>query len=154
LQFNLKKLTPALIAEQLTKITAAEGVSAEADGLRSIALAAGGSMRDALSLLDQAIAFGGGAITGSDVSQMLGSIDRDQVAKILAALAERDGAALLDEVDRLHELGGDFAATLDEIMAALQRIAVLQLVADRPGVDGDSIWRPLAEALSPNDVQL
>jgi DNA polymerase-3 subunit gamma/tau len=154
LQFNLKRLQPGQIHEQLTRIADSEAISADDDGLRAIARAADGSMRDALSLLDQAIAFGGGAITGGDVSQMLGSIDRDQVAKILAALAERDGAALLDEVDRLHELGGDFAATLDEIMAALQRIAVLQLVADRPGVDGDSIWRPLAEALSPNDVQL
>jgi DNA polymerase-3 subunit gamma/tau len=154
LQFNLKRLQPDQIHRQLSRIVASEAISADDDGLRAVARAADGSMRDALSLLDQAIAFGGGSITDSDVSQMLGSIDRDQVAKILAALAERDGAALLDEVDRLHELGSDFAATLDEIMAALQRVAVLQLVKDRPAVDGDTIWRPLADALSPNDVQL
>jgi DNA polymerase-3 subunit gamma/tau len=154
LQFNLKRLQPGQIHEQLTRIVASENVSADEDGLRAIARAADGSMRDALSLLDQAIAFGGGSITGNDVSQMLGSIDRDQVAKILEALATRDGAGLLDQVDRLDELGSDFGATLDEIMAGLQRIAVLQLVEGRPVVDGDSVWQPLAEALGPNDVQL
>ena len=130
LQFNLKKLSPQLIAEQLGRIVESEEVSADSDGLRAIARAAGGSMRDALSLLDQAIAFGGGEISARDVSEMLGSIDRTQVRKILEALAAGDGAGIIDEIDQLHELGRDFGSALDEIMAALQRIAVLQLVED------------------------
>jgi DNA polymerase-3 subunit gamma/tau len=154
LQFNLKRLKPAEIQNQLKQIVDSEAVSADDDALRAIARAADGSMRDALSLLDQAIAFGGGSITGEDVRQMLGSIDRDQVARILEALAASDGALLLDQVDRLNELGVDFGATLDEIMSALQRIAVLQLVKGRPLADGDSVWEPLAGELKPNDVQL
>ena len=153
LQFNLKKLPPALISDQLVRILESEGIDAESDALKAIARAADGSMRDALSLLDQAIAFGGGSITASDVSQMLGSIDRDQVAKILDALVAGDGAGLLDQVDRLDQLGNDFGAALDEIMAALQRIAVLQLVEGR-ATEADSAWQALSEALSPNDVQL
>ena len=154
LQFNLKKLSPQLIAEQLGRIVESEDVSAESDGLRAIARAADGSMRDALSLLDQAIAFGGGAIAAQDVSEMLGSIDRTQVRNILDALVAGDGAALIDQVDRLHELGRDFGSALDEIMAALQRVAVLQLVDGRPVAEEDVDWQPLAEAMAPEDVQL
>lgn len=153
LQFNLKKLTTGLIQQQLTEILSSEGISAEADGLRAIARSAEGSMRDALSLLDQAIAFGGGTVTAADVGQMLGSIDRDQVLRILEALADGDGAGLLAQVDRLDEQGADFGAVLDEIMAALQRVAVTQLVEGRTDED-ETDWRPLAAAFSPEDVQL
>ena len=154
LQFNLKKLPPALIQEQLERIAASEGIGAEAEGLKAIAKSAEGSMRDALSLLDQAIAFGGGAITAGEVGQMLGSIDRDQVARILDALAAGDGAALLSQVDRLDEQGVDFAAVLDEIMGALQRVAVAQLVGGRAVADDDVDWQGLAASLEPEDVQL
>jgi DNA polymerase-3 subunit gamma/tau len=153
LQFNLKKLTTGLIQQQLANILESEGISAEAGALMAIARSADGSMRDALSLLDQAIAFGGGAITAADASQMLGSIDRDQVQRILEALAAGDGAALLAQADRLDEHGADFAAVLDEIMGALQRVAVTQLVAGRTD-DDDTDWQPLADAFSPEDVQL
>jgi len=154
LQFNLKKLSPGMIQEQLGRITESEGVPAEADGLRAIAKSADGSMRDALSLLDQAIAFGGGQIRADEVSQMLGSIDRDQVVQLLRALAADDGAALLEQVDSLDALGSDFGAVLDELMSALQRVAVAQLVSGRTDPDDDAVWRELATALDPEDVQL
>ncbi|HUF72522.1 MAG TPA: DNA polymerase III subunit gamma/tau [Gammaproteobacteria bacterium] len=154
LQFNLKKLPAALIGEQLGRIVESEGIGAESEALEAIARAADGSMRDALSLLDQAIAFGGGSIAADDVGRMLGSIDRDEVSRILKALAARDGASLLDEVDRLDEHGRDFGAALDEVMAALQRIAVIQLVGGRAIADEDGEWQPLAERLDPEEVQL
>jgi DNA polymerase-3 subunit gamma/tau len=153
LQFHLKKLSTTQIHDQLAQIASAEGIAAESDGLRSIALAADGSMRDALSLLDQAIAFGGGAIRTSEVRQMLGSIDRDRIVGLLEALAGGDGAALIDAVDSLDELGVDFGTVLDELMGALQRIAVVQLVKTRAS-DSDDTWVGLAEALGPEDVQL
>ena len=154
LQFNLKRLQPGLIKEQLGRIVESEGVSAQSNALEAISFAADGSMRDALSLLDQAIAFGGGSIGEDDVSQMLGSIDRDQVIRILEALADGDGAGLLDQVDRLDDLGSNFGTALDEIMAALQRVAVLQLVEGRTAGDSDGVWQALAKALGPEDVQL
>ena len=154
LQFNLKKLPAALIGEQLGRIVESEGIGAESKALEAIARAADGSMRDALSLLDQAIAFGGGSIAADDVGQMLGSIDRDEVSRILNALAARDGTSLLDQVDRLDEHGRDFGAALDEVLAALQRIAVIQLVGGRAIADDDGEWQPLAESLDPEEVQL
>ncbi len=154
LQFNLKRLTPRAIQDQLAKIAQSEGIAAEDDGLKAIARAADGSLRDALSLLDQAIAFGGGAIKAAEVRQMLGSIERDQVARILEALAARNGAEMLAEVDRLDEQGCNFGAVLDEMLAALQRTALLQLVAGRPQGEEDALWKPLAAAFDPEDVQL
>jgi DNA polymerase-3 subunit gamma/tau len=152
LQFNLKKLPPSLIQDQLARIVESEGVGAEPEGLKTIARAAQGSMRDALSLLDQAIAFGGGTIASGDVNQMLGSIERDEVIRLLEALAEGNGETLLSQVDRLDEKGADFGAVLDEIMAALQQVAVAQLVAGRAETEGD--WRRLADRLAAEDVQL
>src|SRR5262249_10144935 len=131
LQFNLRKLTAAEIAAQLERICAAEKVAAESDGLKAISRAAEGSMRDALSLLDQGIAFGGGRMEAAAVNSMLGNIDRGHVLRMLDALSRRDGAALLGEVDQLDKLAPDYGAVLDDLLAALQRIAVLQLVAGR-----------------------
>jgi len=153
LQFHLKKLSMTQIQDQLTHIASAEGIAAEPDGLRSIALSADGSMRDALSLLDQAIAFGGGSIRTSDVRQMLGSIDRDRIVGLLEALGGSDGAALIDAIDSLDELGVDFGAVLDELMSALQRIAVVQLVRNRAS-ENDDTWLGLAEKLGAEEVQL
>ena len=86
-------------------------------------------MRDALSLLDQGIAFGGGKVEGRCVTAMLGTIDRGHVLRMLAALAKQDGAALLAEVEQLDERAPDYGAVLDELLEALQHLAVLQLVA-------------------------
>ncbi|WP_428097429.1 DNA polymerase III subunit gamma/tau [Candidatus Rariloculus sp.] len=154
LQFNLKKLTRAQIHGQLRTICAEEGVAAEDDGLKSIATAAHGSMRDALSLLDQGIAFGGGAIRLAEINAMLGTIDRGHVLAMIEALADEDGVALLAEVDRLDELAPSYGAVLDEFMSALQRIAVLQLVEGRKSEEDPEALVALAERVSPEDAQL
>jgi DNA polymerase-3 subunit gamma/tau len=154
LQFNLKKLPVPLIEQQLKKICAEEGITADAEGLRAIARAAAGSMRDALSLLDQGIAFGGGKIDGAEIKSMLGTIDRDRVLRIIDALANGDGAAVLTEVDRLDELAPDYGAVLDELAAALQQIAVLQIVKDRLADEDIEALRPFAQKMSPEIVQL
>jgi DNA polymerase-3 subunit gamma/tau len=154
LQFNLKKLPAPLIEEQLTKICAAEGVAADAEGVRAIARAAAGSMRDALSLLDQGIAFGGGKIEAGQVKSMLGTIDRSHVLRLIEALANGDGAAVLAEVDALDELAPDYGAALDELIAAFQQIAVLQLVKGRLADENAESFLPFAQKLSPEVVQL
>jgi DNA polymerase-3 subunit gamma/tau len=154
LQFNLKRFTVAQIQAQLEKICGAEGIAFDAPGLKAIARAAGGSMRDALSLLDQSIAFGGGKVEGSLVAAMLGSIDRGHVLRMLGALAKRDGAALLTEVEQLDESAPDYASVLDELLEALQRIAVLQLVGERPDDEDQIAVAPFAEQFTPEDVQL
>ena len=154
LQFNLKKLTRIQIHEQLQKICAEEGVNAEDDGLKAVAAAADGSMRDALSLLDQGIAFGGGEIKLAEINAMLGTIDRGHVLTMLEALANEDGEALLAEVDRLDELAPSYGAVLDQLMFALQRIAVLQLVKNRTSDEDPEALVALAERVSPEDAQL
>lgn len=154
LQFNLKKLTRVQIHEQLRKICGEESVTAEDDGLKAIAAAADGSMRDALSLLDQGIAFGGGEIKQVEINAMLGTIDRGHVFTMLEALAGEDGEALLAEVDRLDELAPSYGAVLDQLMFALQRIAVLQLVKNRTSDEDPEALLTLAERVSPEDAQL
>ncbi|HEY8521678.1 MAG TPA: DNA polymerase III subunit gamma/tau [Gammaproteobacteria bacterium] len=154
LQFNLKKLTVAQIQGQLEKIAAAEGFAAEPEALRALARAADGSMRDALSLLDQALAFGGGAVELARVNEMLGTIDRGHVLRLLDALARGDGAGLLDQVDALDELAPDYGAMLDELLAALQNMAVLQLVGPRAGGEERAELAELAAKVSPEDTQL
>ena len=153
LQFNLKRLTVAEICQQLEKIREAEEFEAEADGLKALARAADGSMRDGLSLLDQAIAFCAGDVTADAVSAMLGSIDRQHVIRFVRALADLDGTALMNEVAELDEQAPDYGAVLDELMGVLQRIAVLQLV----GSDAEEEARELPELaseMSAEDVQL
>jgi DNA polymerase III subunit gamma/tau len=154
LQFNLKRFTIAQIQTQLEKICSAEGIVCDAAGLKAIARAASGSMRDGLSLLDQSIAFGGGKVEGPLVAAMLGSIDRDHVLRLLTALAKQDGAALLAEVEKLDESAPDYAAVLDELLEALQRVAVLQLVGGRSDDEEYEAVAPFAEQLSREDAQL
>jgi DNA polymerase-3 subunit gamma/tau len=154
LQFNLKRFTVAQIEKQLEKICGAEGIAFDGAGLKAIARAAGGSMRDALSLLDQSIAFGGGKVEGPLVAAMLGSIDRGYVLRLLAALAKQDGAALLAEVEKLDESAPDYGAVLDELLEALQRIAVLQLVGGRSDDEEFAAVAPFVEQFSAEDAQL
>jgi DNA polymerase-3 subunit gamma/tau len=111
-------------------------------------------MRDALSLLDQGIAFGGGKIEGAEIKSMLGTIDRGRVLRIIEALASGDGAAALTEVDLLDELAPDYGAVLDELAAALQQIAVLQIVKDRVADEDTEAFLPFAQKMSPETVQL
>jgi DNA polymerase-3 subunit gamma/tau len=154
LQFNLKRFTVAQIQTQLEKICGKEHIVFDAAGLKAIARAAAGSMRDALSLLDQSIAFGGGKVEGPLVAAMLGSIDRDHVLRLLAALARQDGAALLEEVAKLDESAPDYGSVLDELLEALQRIAVLQLVGGRSDDEEFAAVQPFVGQFSAEDVQL
>ena len=134
LQFNLKRLTPKLIQDRLAHICDAEGIEAEAAALAMLARAADGSLRDALSLLDQAIAYCGGKVDEDSLALMLGTIDRDHVARLLRHLAANDPASIIDLVAELDEQFPDYARLLDDLARMLQRIAVFQLVG---AVDAD-----------------
>ncbi|MDE2088473.1 MAG: DNA polymerase III subunit gamma/tau [Gammaproteobacteria bacterium] len=156
LQFNLKRLPASLIAAHLAYIMEQEGISAESSALPPLARAADGSMRDALSLLDQAIAFGGGRVRAEDVRAMLGTIEQDHVHALLEALAKGNAQALLERVERLAEQAADFAGVLEDLMSLLHRVALAQAVPD--AVD-DSLGDrervlALAASLAPEDVQL
>ncbi|HEX4235101.1 MAG TPA: DNA polymerase III subunit gamma/tau, partial [Caldimonas sp.] len=124
LQFNLRPMAVETIVAHLQEILAIESVEAAPPALKLIARAARGSMRDAQSLTDQAIAFGSGRIEEAGVRQMLGAVDRSHAIRCIEATAARDGAALLDAVDGLRELGLSAAGALEEIATLLQEMAV------------------------------
>ena len=128
LQFNLRPMAPQTVQEHLADVLAREQIVADAGSLRLLARAARGSMRDALSLTDQAIAFGAGALNEAGVRQMLGAVDRGHAVRIIDAVAAADGAALVGAVDALRGLGLSAAGTLEELAALLQQMAVLQAV--------------------------
>ena len=156
LQFNLKSLTVGQISGQLAHILGEESVSAEEGAIRQLAFAADGSMRDALSLLDQAIAYGSGELREAEVRTMLGTIDRDAVYRLLQALADANAAMLLEEVARADSFAPDYAAMLADMLSVLQRIAIAQQLPDAIDDsfdDHDSVV-DLAGRLSPEDVQL
>lgn len=154
LQFNLKRLTLKQIQEQLHKICIAEDVRTEPSGLAMLARGADGSMRDALSLLDQAIVFGGGGVSKESADEMLGTIDRRHVIRLLEGLAAGDGAALLNEIAAVDEFAPDYATILDELMGELQRLAVIQLVGRDEMREEQEALLELAAAISAEDVQL
>jgi DNA polymerase-3 subunit gamma/tau len=156
LQFNLKRLPVALIVERLRFILEAEGVAFEAAALRLIAQAADGSLRDALSLLDQLIAFGGGRAGEAEARAMLGTLERDHVVRLADLLAAGDAPGLLVAVNALDERAPDYGQLLDELASLLQRIAIRQVV---PDYQGDELHPPellerLAAAIAAADVQL
>src|SRR3954471_3232163 len=122
LQFNLRPLAPQTVHEHLVDVLAQEGIDAAAPALQLIARAARGSMRDALSLTDQAIAHGAGAIDEAGVRQMLGAVDRAHAVRLVEALAVRDGAGVIAAIDQLRELGLSAQGTLEEMAALLQQI--------------------------------
>ena len=155
LQFNLRPMAPATVAEHLQRVLAVEGIAADAQAIRLLSRAARGSMRDALSLTDQAIAFGGGRLDEAGVRQMLGVVDRDPVYGLLEALAARDARTLVAAVEDMRRNGVAPAATLEELVAALQRMAVLQWTGTA-GADEQPEPRlaALASALSPDITQL
>lgn len=154
LQFNLKRLDEGQIGGQVEKILQAEGIAAEPGAVRQISRAADGSLRDGLSLLDQAIAYTGGQLTDTAVATMLGSVDHARVGALLDALAVGDGEALLAEVATLAEFSPDWAGVLEALSDALHRIQVRQLVpgasVEADGVDIDT----LAGKVPPELVQL
>jgi len=156
LKFNLKRLLPAQITGQMRHILSAEGIVFEGDALAELARAADGSLRDGLSLLDQAIAYGAGSVRAVDVRAMLGTIERGRVFALLDAVHAGDGAALMAEIDRLAEFSPDFAGVLDEVAAVLHRVQLKQLVSgySAPDETDDAGIDPLARALAPEATQL
>ncbi|MES2365417.1 MAG: DNA polymerase III subunit gamma/tau [Pseudomonadota bacterium] len=128
LQFNLKQMAPEMVREHLDKVLGLEGIPSEPAALRLIARAAGGSMRDALSLLDQAIAYGDGQVLEDTVRSMLGAIDQRYLFSLLNALVAADGVALLGEADEMAARSIAFDAALQELGALLHKIALAQTV--------------------------
>ncbi|HEY5806675.1 MAG TPA: DNA polymerase III subunit gamma/tau [Povalibacter sp.] len=156
LQFNLKRFPPGMIFKRLTEIAQAEKIESEPEALRLLARAAEGSMRDALSLLDQLIAFGGTRVTAEDTRTMLGTLDRSQVFAIINALASRDARRVLECVEQLDERSPEYREVLAEMAAVLQKIALLQAVPDLQLDEAEDVdaYRGLAAALTPEDAQL
>ncbi len=156
LRFNLRRLLPEQIDAHLQDILGSESIEAEADAVERIARAADGSMRDALSLLDQAIAFGGGKLEDDDVAQMMGSVDHEHIARLLTALGAGQADALLEIVGELAAQARNLESVLVDLAEVLHRIGLVQLApgyTDPERSDWASI-EALAGQLSPEDVQL
>jgi DNA polymerase III subunit gamma/tau len=156
LQFNLKQIPPRQIAERLRAILDAEKIAFETPALALLAGAAQGSLRDALSLLDQAIPHGGGRVEEGSVRAMLGTVDRGYLYAILRALAAGDGAALIAEADRMAGLSLSFELALQDLGALLHRLSLVQALPD--SVAGDDPEREaligLAQCFGAEDLQL
>lgn len=156
LQFSLKNLAPDLVQQHLAYILGQENITFEDNALSQLARAAAGSMRDALSLTDQAIAFGAGSLSQSVVQQMLGSIDRQALLALLQALIDGDASSLFDQIDALAAHGTDLEALLREMQTLLHAIAVTQLVPQQQTVLDlpPEQLQAFARALTSDQVQL
>ncbi len=156
LQFNLKRIPLEQIIQHLDKIIIDENIEYEKSALRLLAQAADGSLRDALSLLDQAIAYGAGKLSTDDVNGMLGSLDQNLVLELVTSLATNDPVNLLQKIASLAEQNPDFITILNEILSLLQQIALVQIVPetiDKNQPENELILK-LANQMSPEDVQL
>ncbi len=156
LQFNLKQIPPPQIQARLQHVLEAEGIASDPAALALIARAAQGSLRDALSLLDQAIAHGGGKVEAAATRIMLGAVDQTYLYAILRALAAGDGAALIAEADRMSERSLSFEMALQDLGTLLHRIALVQIVP-ATAVEDDpdqEILRELSALFAAEDLQL
>jgi len=157
LQFNLRPMAPETVFEHLTQVLVQEKIPAEPLALRMLARAARGSMRDALSLTDQAIAFGSGQLQEATVRQMLGTVDRSHVLRLIDALDRADGATVVELVETLRRNGLSAASTLEDMSLVLQRMAVIQAVPhmaqDDSDPDAHEITR-LAQGMAADETQL
>ncbi|HDL7824796.1 TPA: DNA polymerase III subunit gamma/tau [Yersinia enterocolitica] len=157
LQFHLKVIDVEVIRAQLEKILLAEQISSDARALQLLARAADGSMRDALSLADQAIAMGDGHVTTATVSQMLGTLDDEQPLAIIEALVSADGARVMAQLEQAASRGVDWENLLVETLSLLHRIAMVQLLPsmlDNHYATIEPRLRELARTLPPTDIQL
>lgn len=152
LQFNLKRVLPQQIAAHLLHICKTENLPHEETALELLANAADGSMRDALSLLDQTIAFCGDTITTTSTREMLGTIEQDALYRLLDALANHDGKQLLAEIKHLTELAADFNQVLEDLLSILHRISLLQIIPDVN--ETNTPLSQLANQLSAEEIQL
>lgn len=156
LQFNLKRLPVEQIRGHLEQVLGDENIDNENAALALISRAADGSMRDALSLLDQAIAYGGGKVGEHEVRTMLGSIEQSHVIDLLNLLAANDAPGLLTRIDELAQHSPDFAGVLAELISSLHRVALAQTAPNAidDGLGDREAITELAQHLSPEDVQL
>jgi DNA polymerase III subunit gamma/tau len=155
LQFNLKNLPPQLIASHLSGILKSEQIPFEAPALDLLGRAAEGSVRDSLSLLDQAIAYGAGEVKAGQVATMLGALDQSYLFSLLESVSDRDAKRLVKEVDQLAERSISFDITLKDLASVLSRIALTQSVGERLADEPDAQKvRSLAVRLKPAQVQL
>ena len=155
LQFNLKRLLPGQIFTQMQDILKQEQIEAEPLALQLLARAADGSMRDGLSLLDQAIVYGAGKVTSDDVSAMLGTVAQQPVEDILNALADADAQAILNKIDEIANIQPDFSSVLQQILQILHRIALLQQMPNALEHEFDKeMIASLSQRFTPEDVQL
>ena len=156
LQFNLKHMPAEQIVGHLGKVLTDEGVAHEEPALWLLGRAAAGSMRDALSLTDQAIAFGSGELTEAEVRSMLGSVDMGYVFELLEAISADDHAGVLDTVARMAEYAPDFEGTLDELLSVVHRVASAQAVPDAIDNSYGDAQRvaQLAQSITAEDAQL
>ncbi|HHJ19851.1 MAG TPA: DNA polymerase III subunit gamma/tau [Gammaproteobacteria bacterium] len=156
LQFNLKQVPEAQIIAHLEKILNAEGVPFERPALRHLAHAAEGSLRDALSLLDQGIAFGEGSVKETDIGQMLGSISQQHLFSLLQAVAAGDAEAMMRQVDELASLGPDYDSVLASLITLLHDLALAQHIPhslEMRGLDVQEL-SAIATLMNPEDIQL
>ncbi len=152
LRFNLKRITQEQIADHLAQILDQEGIEHQGRALELLARAADGSLRDALSLLDQAIAFGGGRVDESATRDMLGDLDPHSLRHLIEALADGDGPRLLSGITPLIDSGADLTQALEGLISLLHRIAVCQIV---PQAGDDDPWiRGMAQRLAADEIQL
>jgi DNA polymerase III subunit gamma/tau len=156
LQFGLKQIPQPQIRERLSEVLAAEQVPADAASVALVARAAEGSLRDALSLLDQAIAHGGGKLEEASTRAMLGAVDQTYLYAILRALAARDGTGLVTEAEHMAERSLSFESALQDLASLLHRVALAQVVPQSvPAEDPDAAAvLELAQAFAAEDLQL
>ena len=156
LQFNLTRLTPRLIQDRLAHICDAENIEFESTAIAMIARAADGSLRDALSLLDQAIAYCGGKVEENPVATMLGTIDRDHVSRLVRLLAANDAAGIIAAMKDIDEQFPDYARLLEDLARVLQQIAIYQVVGSIDAEDeiSDEELSELAASVDAENVQL
>lgn len=155
IQFVLRSLSEEALSEYLSFILSAESILFEPGAVNLLAHAAFGSVRDALSLTDQAIALGGGQVVVTDVQTMLGTVDRDRVMVIWRALVDHDLSLAFSEVQKLAQVGVDFAQLIDDLLEVLHGIALLQAVPSLPRIiPQEEILKEYAQRLAPDIVQL
>ncbi|MEY4762888.1 MAG: hypothetical protein RLZZ200_2744 [Pseudomonadota bacterium] len=157
LQFNLKRLSASLIVARLAHILQAEGIASEPAALRLVATAADGSLRDALSLMDQLLAFGGGSANEADAAAMLGTVNRGHVVELAELLAARDAAGLVRRARELEQWAPDYAQLLEELAGLFTQLAVLQVVPEADaGEEGHDpvLLQSLKARIAPEDLQL
>jgi DNA polymerase III subunit gamma/tau len=155
LQFNLKRLTPSQILAQMEFILQEEGIAFETPALKLLARSADGSMRDGLSLLDQAIVFGNGSVATDSVNAMLGTVAEQPVEDLLTALANADAPTILNKINDIANTQSDFGEVLQQLLQILHRIALVQHLPSAIDPDFDTeMLASMAALLTPEDVQL